>query len=267
MRFKRSNISWYAFEPTSHCLLLDHDTDQNLNWMPIPSNLGRNSPKNNHPESEPAFLPCARAHVARTTTACSPRWRNNQRVQNQQRRCTRFFQMWKRFHFTLAQRMTKILNTCWAHFEGWVCSWSIRSMSRQNCQTCQTFPSSSPAHCSMLCWLFETSTSTFTMSIHLKPFRYCRLCHWVLEWLKVGNLSSHHPCKIRERMPVVGNFKKAWPCFWAKMRVPHTQTPKICRCWGDPDLHQWRLNQGFQLASDRFPEDKRESKNDGLWFD
>lgn len=185
MRFKRSNISWYVFEPTSHCLLLDHDTDQNLNWMPIPSNLGRNSPKNKHPESEPAFLPCARAHVARTTTACSPRWRNNQRVQNQQRRCTRFFQMWKRFHFTLAQRMTKILNTCWAHFEGWVCSWSIRSMSRQNCQTCQTFPSSSPAHCSMLCWLFETSTSTFTMSIHLKPFRYCRLCHWVLEWLKV----------------------------------------------------------------------------------
>ena len=180
-----SNISWYVFEPTSHCLLLDHDTDQNLHWMPNPSNLGRNSPKNNHPESGPAFLPCARAHVARTTTACSPRWRNNQRVQNQQRRCTRIFQMWKRFHFTLAQRMKKILNTCWAHFEGWVCSWSIRSMSRQNCQTCQTFPSSSPAHCSMLCWLFETSTSTFTMSIHLKPFRYCRLCHWVLEWLKV----------------------------------------------------------------------------------
>lgn len=258
MRFKRSNISWYAFEPTSHCLLLDHDTDQNLNWMPIPSNLGRNSPKNNHPESEPAFLPCARAHVARTTTACSPRWRNNQRVQNQQRRCTRFFQMWKRFHFTLAQRMTKILNTCWAHFEGWVCSWSIRSMSRQNCQTCQTFPSSSPAHCSMLCWLFETSTSTFTMSIHLKPFRYCRLCHWVLEWLKVGNLSSHHPCKKNEKEPpVVGNFKKAWPWFLGqKWGSPKLKPQKFADVRGDPDLHQ-RLNQGLQPASDRFPEDNQ----------
>ena len=232
MRFKRSNISWYAFEPTSHCLLLDHDTDQNLNWMPIPSNLGRNSPKNNHPESEPAFLPCARAHVARTTTACSPRWRNNQRVQNQQRRCTRFFQMWKRFHFTLAQRMTKILNTCWAHFEGWVCSWSIRSMSRQNCQTCQTFPSSSPAHCSMLCWLFETSTSTFTMSIHLKPFRYCRLCHWVLEWLKVGNLSSHHPCKILSKECQLWETWRFLAMFLGKNEGPPTlQTPKICRCW------------------------------------
>ena len=119
------------------------------------------------------------------------------------KRCTRFFQMWKRCHFTFAQRMTRILNT--SHFGGWVCSWLIRSMSRQNCQTCQTFPSSSPAHRSMLCWLFKTSTSTI-----LNPLDdVYRLGHWVLEHEAQGGC-GHHITPTKARWKAAG-----WKALWS----------------------------------------------------